>query len=831
MSNVTSSSIMDNVTTPSSCAMFLDYDCNNGIILPLVNESQWSTGFRACLYLIGLLWSFMFVAIIADTFMCAIEVITSKTTEIKVARPDKEEGYEIIEVRVWNDTVANLTLMALGSSAPEILLSIIEITTNNFRAGELGPSTIVGSAAFNLLIIIGVCIVGIPEGEKRTIKRYKVFATTSLFAIFAYVWLYLVLVPITKNEVHLWEAVATFAFFPILVIFAFIADKDYCGKKKVKGSTIEIEMGDVEDSALMNVTESQEEKLKGVVSAFMQNLDKPENISEEDAALIAVHKIQKDVPHSRAWYRVKASRDMLAGKRVDPSLGNTLERLSESSPDKLKHKVEVNQILGKTQSEEAIVEFDAVSCSVLENCGSVKLSVVRSGNTASKVSVRYETVDGTANAGEDYTPIKGEMTFYPQEVRKYVEVYIVDDDVWEPDETFFVRLYLDVEDMNGEKIKLGRKNINLVTIINDDEPGTVEFTKPSYLVKESVGTAQIPLHRFDGADGIVTVTWTTENITAKEGADFIGHEGKITFEHGEDTKNIEVPIVNDHKTEKDESFQIILRSISEGAKLGHTQKTVVTIVGDEEFDGLIKRVIAKTHLKLKKMKLGSQSWADQFAEAMNVNGGDIENATAGDYVMHLLTFGFKFICAFVPPPSVGGGYPCFLCALVVIAILTALIQDLASIFGCLISLKPSVTAITFVALGTSLPDLFASKTAAIQEKYADNSIGNVTGSNSVNVFLGLGLPWLIAAIYWKVKYNSPFPIESGNLGFSIAIYSICAVLCTLTLIIRRLTSCSGKTELGGPMPARYISALFFFTLWLTYIMLSALQAYDIIPGF
>jgi solute carrier family 8 (sodium/calcium exchanger) len=35
--------------------------------------------------------------------------------------------------------------------------------------------------------------------------------------------------------------------------------------------------------------------------------------------------------------------------------------------------------------------------------------------------------------------------------------------------------------------------------------------------------------------------------------------------------------------------------------------------------------------------------------------------------------------------------------------------------------------ITFVALGTSLPDLFASKTAATQEKYADNAVGNVTG--------------------------------------------------------------------------------------------------------
>lgn len=35
-----------------------------------------------------------------------------------------------------------------------------------------------------------------------------------------------------------------------------------------------------------------------------------------------------------------------------------------------------------------------------------------------------------------------------------------------------------------------------------------------------------------------------------------------------------------------------------------------------------------------------------------------------------------------------------------------------------------------------LADTFASKVAAIGDKYADSSIGNVTGSNAVNVFLG-----------------------------------------------------------------------------------------------
>ncbi len=42
-------------------------------------------------------------------------------------------------MKVWNETVANLTLMALGSSAPEIMLSVIEIWAKDFKAGDLGP--------------------------------------------------------------------------------------------------------------------------------------------------------------------------------------------------------------------------------------------------------------------------------------------------------------------------------------------------------------------------------------------------------------------------------------------------------------------------------------------------------------------------------------------------------------------------------------------------------------------------------------------------------------------------------------------------------------------
>ena len=70
-------------------------------------------------------------------FVSAIEKITAKTKQIHIASSD-EDGQEVIEVPVRNGTVANLTLMALGSSAPEILLAIIG---SNFESERLGPST------------------------------------------------------------------------------------------------------------------------------------------------------------------------------------------------------------------------------------------------------------------------------------------------------------------------------------------------------------------------------------------------------------------------------------------------------------------------------------------------------------------------------------------------------------------------------------------------------------------------------------------------------------------------------------------------------------------
>ena len=174
--------------------------------------------------------------------MCSIETITSKTCEIKVQTPDTETGFEeiLVEVLVWNGTVANLALSCIGSCAIEILLTSSLLISNGFVAEDLGPNTIFGAYALNFLVMTAISVMVIPSSEIRTIKHIKVFALTSFFSILAYVWLALILLVITPNFVDLWEAVVTLLFYPFFIIISFITDRAEMKKKPKSDGDMEL---------------------------------------------------------------------------------------------------------------------------------------------------------------------------------------------------------------------------------------------------------------------------------------------------------------------------------------------------------------------------------------------------------------------------------------------------------------------------------------------------------------------------------------------------------------------------------------------------------------
>lgn len=169
--------------------------------------------------------------------MSAIEVITSH----KRVHYTKDEQGNMVKrtVNVWNPTIANLTLMALGSSAPEILLNCIEtVKTLDGTPSELGVATIIGSAAFNFLVITGVSIASVSAEDddrdqeqlledetERGVKKIRdlgVFTITAVTSLAAYGWLYYVLGDNTVNRTEAW---VTFLAFFVLILLAFAADK------------------------------------------------------------------------------------------------------------------------------------------------------------------------------------------------------------------------------------------------------------------------------------------------------------------------------------------------------------------------------------------------------------------------------------------------------------------------------------------------------------------------------------------------------------------------------------------------------------------------------
>merc|ERR1739846_258953 len=536
--------------------------------------------------------------------------------------------------------------------------------------------------------------------------------------------------------------------------------------------------------------------------------------------------------------------------------------------------------------------FDPPHYTVMENIGTFDVTIVREGGDLNlPVQVDYKTEDGTACSPDDYSGVAGTLTFGPGETEKTVELSVEDDDLFEEDEHFYIRVSnprrkdgLPIPDMTsletGETVpslQLGIPAMSTIMILDDDHGGVFCFEEHEAEITESVGTFELKVARQSGARGTVGIPFTTEEGTAKAGKDYEHVEGELLFNNEENSKTIEIAISEEDSYEKNVVMYVVIgepRHIAgppgegEGVdyaaldakgeenwtederistlgrpRLGDVTKIQIRIRESKEFKSSVDRMMQRGNAS---MMAGASSWKDQFLDAFTVQAGDDDEEeeeeggdeegekeekmpTCGDYIMHFLTLFWKVIFAFIPPAGIANGSPCFVISIAMIGLCTAVIGDVAGHLGCFIFLKDSVNAIAFVALGTSVPDTFASKTAAIQDETADASVGNVTGSNAVNVFLGVGIAWSMAAIYWATQ-GEKFAVEPASLGFSVTIFCIEAIIAITALMIRRNPAIGG--ELGGPKAAKTVTSALFVFLWIFYVLIAALEAYKVIdPGF
>uniref|UniRef100_A0A183BVT1 Sodium/calcium exchanger 3 n=1 Tax=Globodera pallida TaxID=36090 RepID=A0A183BVT1_GLOPA len=756
--------------------------CRPGLILSVWEPQEVSSltrMFRALVYLLAMAYLFFGVSIISDRFMAAIEVITSQEREVELTKVTGERVKVL--VRVWNETVSNLTLMALGVGSPR---------------GDRGGG----------------------DSKQLICLCFKV-----------------------------WEAVLTLTFFPLTVASAFVANKHAksfgqrlltnkaitsfrhtprLGKQKRRDSAKGMANGasnDVEvallDQLKSDSTSNSLVQQKRYLDIIKRLRNENPNLSVAELERLASSWIFTEVPKTRAFYRIQAIRRMTGH--------GDITRTSRS-------------------------RFDPVEYCVLENAGTVELRVtVDRGSLVvpTEVSVNYATVPDSALEHEDFVPTQGVLTFGPNETTKFVEIGIVDNDEYEDDEQFFVKLTnLGAFCANNPSQKMPahfaeEADCATVMIIDDDHGGAFSFTSEVFRVPETQGLFVLEVRRHRGARGTVYIPFTVINGTAKAGKDFMVYGKDLLFLNEQTKAEIHIEIVNDDEYEKSEEFFVELGTpewrvgkgqveVKEGSPdgrpiLGEHLRCKVVITEDKEFKNFIDKMVTNANVGF---LVGTHSWRQQFAEALTVEDIDGDGSLSlKEKALHYVSLFWKLLFALIPPTDYLNGWVTFSVAIFAIGVLTAIIGDVASMFGCTIGLKDSVTAITLVAMGTSLPDTFASKTAAINDKTADSSIGNVTGSNAVNVFLGIGLAWAIAAVYHWTR-GTPFLVEAGSLASSVTMFLIGSVVCFGLLQWRRYhPNIAG--ELGGPSRAKMFSFVVFLTLWLIYIVYSSLVAYCMMPGF
>lgn len=778
-----------------------------------------------CYFLI-ICYLFVGIAIVSDIFMESIETITAQTRmRTYIDNFGKEMEYEEV---VWNPTVANLTLMALGSSAPEILLAVYEtLISLDEVPGELGPATIVGSAAFNLLMISAVSVMAVDEVKK--IDDMGVFVITSIASLFAYVWIYIVLKVWTPGFVSVVEALLTLFFFFLLVGCSYAADR--CRNAGLEKAKSEEEKAELE-----------KEKLRLVAKAYLRRMAGQhgqqfviECVTGGSFAAEASDEVKSEI--RKSYKQVFAITDKSEKQLEDLGLNelitaleadNLIERIThrkqagtsekkqyiklKGTHQQLEHKQDHNMTLNPR------IGFKCTHYSVTESSGFVEVTIVKKIQEDMLFFVR--TVDDTAKAPADYEHFEQLITLRKNEKSTTIKVKVVDDMIWEPDKDFAIEI---CESEKGERME-GDDTRCVVTILDEDQPGILGFENKAIKVRKKDKFAYVKVVRTEGADGEISCwvkTQVMNEVTnhAAEFTDFLPVDEKLTFGHCETDKMVKIELsqtaqidgveeetkkedddskANDSESSDEEESMLVFQLKLEnpeptGTKLSKKTSCHIQIVSDSVESTKEDRMQQKMLEYILQQK--EATWAQQFKFAIMLGpsideDNNMEEIEGKEAIIHFFSIGWNVLFALIPPRRYGGGSFAFFTALAFIGLCTAIVAEFAGLLGCAIGLKESVTAITLVALGTSLPDTLASKISAQNSDNADAAIGNITGSNSVNVFLGLGLPWTFATIYRKSKTGEDYEVPSGELAYSVMLFLIVAVICFIILFSRRRVSFS-----------------------------------------
>ena len=191
-----------------------------------------------------------------------------------------------------------------------------------------------------------------------------------------------------------------------------------------------------------------------------------------------------------------------------------------------------------------------------EEAGSTVLTVNLAPASTETVTVDYATRDFHAEEGEDYTATSGTLTFAANETSKTITIPILNDDIYEGLETFFVDL------SNPSGTALPAIPTKAVLIASDDAVPTASMAPVT--VDEGAGTMTLTLRVSHPSGEDITYSTIDDQVTgtATEGDDYDdfllqgGRRARITIPAGNLSQTFNISIVNDNLEETDETIVI-----------------------------------------------------------------------------------------------------------------------------------------------------------------------------------------------------------------------------------------------------------------------------------
>jgi Calx-beta domain len=217
-------------------------------------------------------------------------------------------------------------------------------------------------------------------------------------------------------------------------------------------------------------------------------------------------------------------------------------------------------------ADASIVEGDAGSQNL-----QFKVSWSGSKGGGGSVSVGYATADASATAGNDYTAKSGPVGLSPGGCRcGWISIPILGDNLDEDTETFKVNLSAAIGATIVDAQAIG-------TIYDNEGPPAVIVTDTNDT--ESTGTMPISVLLTGPTAGTVTMHYATASGTATAGSDFTSTTGNLTFNPGQTTASVAVPITSDVLNEDDETFTL---SVSNVVGAGVTASTGTATIDDDD---------------------------------------------------------------------------------------------------------------------------------------------------------------------------------------------------------------------------------------------------------